>query len=368
MACHAAGSGGVPVVPCDTTQLLPNCASSSQPATLRAVNLLILLDKSASMRKLGLGSTTSNWDAMKNALDMTLGRSKLTINFGLDLFPKADVTGTCTGETCCATLDLWEPLDVPVAPGTDSVPAILSMLASTPPAGGAPAAAALARALDYYTTGDGRCLLGDKYVLFVTAGGPNCHTAAVPACDAPQCVRNLDPEPTCNQETNCCGTPQLAINCLDDESVVTEIQNLKAQGVSTIVVGLPGSEPYAEYLNAFAVAGGQPNPDPGATTAYYAVAESAGVSGLAETLQRINVGLVKSCVIQYATPPDDPDLVDVLVDCNLVPRDPVDGGDGSLWTLDQAARTITLQGGICDQIVNGGAQRIDYIFGCVDPL
>jgi hypothetical protein len=55
----------------------------------------------------------------------------------------------------------------------------------------------------------------------------------------------------------------------------------------------------------------------------------------------------------------------VLVDCNFVPRDPpVDGGDGSFWTFDASYTNITLQGGICEQIVNQGAERIDYVTGC----
>jgi hypothetical protein len=327
--------------------------------------VLVLLDKSGSMGKPGLGSTTSKWDVMKSALNTALGKARLTMNFGLDLFPRADVTSACAGEACCQTAALTDPLTVPVGPGTDTVPLISAALGASTPAGGTPTAAALSRALDYYTTGDGRNLAGDKYVLLVTDGGPNCDTAKVSSCDATKCTRNLDPDPNCNQTTNCCSTSALAVNCLDDGSVNTEILLLAQAGIQTIVVGIPGSDPYVQYLNEFAQSGGMPRI--GGSTAYYAVADSAGAQGLADTLHAITVDLVKSCVIMYTTPPQDPMQISVLVDCAIVPRNPTDGGDGSYWTLDTSAMIITLGGPVCDYIVNTGASRIDYVFGCTAP-
>jgi hypothetical protein len=304
---------------------------------------------------------TTKWDATKSALNTALNASRLTLNVGLDLFPTADVQAACTGEACCAAPDLAEPLTVPIGPGSDTVPTILSVLDTTSPGGGTPTAAGLARALDYYTNGDGFNIPGDKYVLLVTDGAPNCNAAAV--CDATKCLLDLipDSEPSPPVTNPCAGR---GMDCIDDQSVMTEIQALSAAGVSTIVVGLPGSEPFAEYFNAFALAGGKPNPDPTATTAYYAVAESDGVTALTDTLFSITIDLVKDCIITYTKPPDDPGLVNVLVDCIAIPRDPTDGGDGSYWTLDMSTATITLGGPICDRILNQGVNRVDYIFGC----
>jgi hypothetical protein len=149
------------------------------------------------------------------------------------------------------------------------------------------------------------------------------------------------------------------INCLDDGSVTAAIQALGAAGVVTIVVGVPGSGAFVDYLNAFAEAAGELRT--GGST-YYAATDSAGVAGLAETLHDITIDLVKNCVITYTMPPRDPEGVVVLADCNLVPREPLDGGDGSYWTLDQAAKTITLGGPICDRIRNEGVERLDYLF------
>jgi hypothetical protein len=360
----AAGGANV-TKPCDTAASLPNCTASSQTATLRTVNMLVVLDKSGSMAKPGLTGSATKWDAMKTALNTALNKAKLTINFGLDLFPKQDVAATCTGATCCAGPALGDPMTVPIAPGTDTVAPIVATLNATTPGGGTPMAAALAHALDYYTTGDGRNLAGDKYVLLVTDGGPNCDTAAVSSCDGAHCTRNLDPDPNCDTTGNCCSTTALAVNCLDDGSVTTQITNLAAQNIKTIVVGIPGSDPYQAVLNGFAIAGGKPQT--GGATSYYAVADSAGATGLADTLHAITVDLVKSCDITFTKPPDDPDLVNVLVDCKIIPKNPVDGGDGSYWTIDMAKNTITLGGPICDYILKTGAGRVDYVFGCPRP-
>jgi hypothetical protein len=343
---------------------MPGCSSGTQTATVHTVNILIVLDRSSAMNIAPSDYPQTRWEAMKTALGTALNQFQPAINFGLDFFPQADVSRDCTGQDCCAMPGLWVPPTIPVSAGAESVPEILTALDTTSPGGGAPAAAALARALDYYTIGDGRNLCGDKYVLLATLGGANCDPVAVASCDATNCTRNLGPDPDCDLSTNCCSTSSAAIDCLDDQSVIDQIDALRAAGITTIVAGLSSSDAHTPYLNAFAVAGGKPNLDPNAATAYHAVAESAGVTGLADALQRTFVDLLRSCVIQYTTPPMDPERVTVLVDCAIVPREPVDGGDGSYWTLDTSTGTITLGGPICERILDQGAQRIDYIFGC----
>jgi hypothetical protein len=167
------------------------------------------------------------------------------------------------------------------------------------------------------------------------------------------------PDPNCDLDTGCCSAAAQTFGCLDDQAVTQAIQNLRDAGVPTLVVGVPGSDPYAGHLNAFAEAGGLP--DPGATS-YYAITAAPGVFGLAGTLCDPRMA---SCVISLDRLPDDPDLVTVLVDCVIVPKDPVDGGDGSYWVLDPASKTITLGGAICNRIMTEGATRMDYVFGCV---
>src|SRR5437868_2299358 len=56
-------------------------------------------------------------------------------------------------------------------------------------AGGTPTAHALQLASEYFTTGSGKNLAGDKYVLLATDGGPNGNALT---CDAMTCTTNLD--------------------------------------------------------------------------------------------------------------------------------------------------------------------------------
>jgi hypothetical protein len=335
---------------------LGNCVTQSTAATLATTNLLLLLDRSGTMESTPAGLTGTKWDAMRSAFSSALNMPRFTLNFGLDFFPAANVARDCTASACCAVPAPTEPLTVPIGPGSDTVPTILSALDATSPGGGTPIAAALARALDYYTTGDGRNLKGDRYVLLVTDGGPNCNGAL--SCTADTCTRNLDGFPECSPTVNCCSTAALAINCLDDRSVINEIQALASAGIWTIVVAMPGSDPYAQYLDQFAVAGGHTNPM--GPPYYYAVPSSAGVQGLADTLQTIIRDLVTHCGLVVDPPPVNPALFNLAVDCQAVTASANDADGG--WTLD--LWTVTLTGAVCDRIMNGTVTRVDYLLGC----
>ena len=86
--------------------------------------------------------------------------------------------------------------------------------------------------------------------------------------------------------------------CLDDASVVAQIEALYAEaGIPTFVIGIPGTEVYASYLDTFAVAGGATDPD----GSYYAVEATGGVEALAQTFTDITTHLVRGCEIELAT-------------------------------------------------------------------
>jgi hypothetical protein len=242
-------------------------------------------------------------------------------------------------------------INVPIEKGTESVPKILSALDDTAPGGGTPTADALLAAFDYYTKGEGKTLKGDRYVLLATDGGPNCN--GINTCDGDTCTPNLDGQ--CDIANCCEGQGNY---CLDDQSVIEQIEALKEAGISTFVIGIPGTEQYAEYLNQFAIAGGQPNPsgDPD----YYAVSAEDGVQALAQTFKDITTHLVRECEVplQYEAP--DRNKVNVAVNCEVVPFD-----DGAGWEISEDdAKVLILKGDTCDWIQEEGARRIDVFFGC----
>ena len=363
-----AGSGATPgsePPPCESFVGLDNpeeCGADTATAQIKKANMLIVLDKSGSMTA-PLGSTTL-WDATKTALTGALQAVQGIVSFGLVLFPDKDVPFECPLDVCCQTTS-GNMADVPVADGTLTVPQIIETLNTTAPGGGTPIAAGLTRALEYYTTGTGAALDGDKFVMLVTDGGPNCNSGLT--CESMSCTMNLDLRQGCTPSgPNCCaGEPRM---CLDDAAVLAQIEALSAAGIATFVVGIPGTENYASYLDTFATAGGRAQV--GGATQYYAVSESGGVAGLESVFTDITTQLINSCDVQLSRVPPNLQDVNVAVNCEVLPRatfadsgaSPVSGD----WDLDTATSppTVRLLGSTCDYITQTGAERIDVLFGC----
>lgn len=366
-AAGAAGAAGTPTTeppPCDAFIGLDNqmeCGADTATAQIKQANMLIVLDKSGSMTA-PLGSSTL-WDATKTALTGALQAVQGIVSFGLILFPDKDVPFECPLDVCCQTT-AGNMADVPVADGTLTVPQIIDTLNTTAPGGGTPIAAGLTRALEYYTTGTGAALQGDKFVMLVTDGGPNCNAGLT--CDSMSCTMNLDLRQGCTPTgANCCaGEPRM---CLDDDAVLAQINALSAAGIATFVVGIPGTENYASYLDTFATAGGRAQV--GGATQYYAVSESGGVAGLESVFTDITTQLINSCDVTLSRVPPDPTEVNVAVNCEALPRVILDDSGAVVsgdWDLDLATDppTVRLLGSTCDYITQTGAERIDVIFGC----
>jgi hypothetical protein len=227
----------------------------------------------------------------------------------------------------------------------------MQALGDASPGGGTPTAAALAAALTYFTQGEGAELKGDRYVLLATDGGPNCDRDNT--CDADHCTPNLDG--LC-EEGNCCEGE--GAYCLDDAAVVEQLEALSAAGIPTFVVGIPGTEKYAEYLETFAVSGGVVNPN--GPPAYYAVSASGGVEQLTQTFVDITTHLVRSCDVDLGEAPREKKLVNVAVDCEIVPF-----AEGAGWDIDPEMPTqLVIAGEACDRLKSEGARRVDVVYGC----
>jgi hypothetical protein len=337
---------------------LGDCGAQSLGATIKHPNMLIVLDKSGSTQSTPTGFTGTIWDGLKTALSSALNGAKDKIAFGLDLFPAPGVPYECKDK--CCVMPTSPDVTVPVEPGDTGVPKIVAALDATAPGGGTPTAAALARAYDYYTSGPGAGLDGDKYVLLATDGGPNCNSNLNCDSDVNKCTLNLEHNCTNDPTVNCCA--RNGAGCVDDQSVIDQINKLAGAGVKTFVVGIPGSQYYSNFLDAFAVAGGVPNP--AAPPSYYRVDAASGEAGLTKVFTDITQQLLTSCEIELHTTPSDPDLVNVAIDCQVVPSNGTDGTDG--WILDQTTdpQKIVLQGTLCSWVQQQGARNIDVVFGC----
>jgi hypothetical protein len=364
-----------PYTPCENIIGLDmrQCQASSQEAQPLEVDMLVVMDASGSMREAPTGYTMSKWEAVRTALSAAMTEVQGAVAFGLEFFPSS-ATGVAIPSNCapgggapdrCCEMPAGAEMSVPIALGSDTVNQIISELQVNSPSGGTPTAVALQRAYDYFASPAGQALTGGKYVLLATDGGPNCNPGIT--CDTATCTLNLDGTSGCPIDGfSCCGSrPE---GCLDDAATVQKITALRTDlGVTTIVVGIPGSELYEANLNAFAEAGGAALT--GGATSYYRVSAEGGVAELTQTFQTITTQLVTSCRL-----PLDIDLavvnlneVNVAVDCNLVyysAAAPTDTTQ-SWWYYDNvdAPSEIIIDGPKCAEI-QAGVNRIDAIFGC----
>src|SRR4051812_26496723 len=150
-----------------------DCGFTSFAADPPIVNVLLVVDKSGSMKDVPTGFGSDKWTALRGALKDTFDQTATKISFGLDLYPYSGKSGAMLANSC--EMPTGTAVVVPVQAGTKASPLILAALDANPPEGGTPTAAALTRALAYYTTGAGKSLKGEKYVLLATDGGPNCN-------------------------------------------------------------------------------------------------------------------------------------------------------------------------------------------------
>lgn len=358
------------------------CLSDSRVATPQPVNMLLVLDESGSMSDESTYQGQTKWQAMTDALaaalEGTLEDENLSTNiaFGLELFPRGDLSQDCNAEDCCAMAET--PVTVAVGPAATSVPRVIDALRGASPSGLTPTADALEAALAYYTTGQGSTLDGHKYVLLATDGGPNCNGDI--ACEKEECTQNLDG--ACGDtDENCCATGVMNLWCVDHARTAATIEKLAGAGVKTIVVGIPGSEAYRQWLDAFADAGDAPAPDDTGAK-FYEVSRASGMRGLEETFHRITQNLVHSCKIQLSEDPAsyDPWLIKVAVGCKLVPRsvelEDAAGQGGAAgapatrvkenWRVDATTSPVTIEllGDYCDR-AQRGVSRVDVIVDCV---
>lgn len=231
------------------------CANSNFEIEGQIVDMLIVLDRSASM------TDDKLWGPMGRALTEVTAEMNEQINFGMILFPSLDCS--VPYNQCAAPSDVRVEIGDPDAP--KSIAADVSLNGGVGTCGGTPTSAALDTALNYLNSlGDGN----QRFVLLATDGAPNCN-------DKLSCQ-------SC-QSTLSSGTCAVGGQCLDDVNTIRSAQSLADAGYPVYVLGMGGSTKWKNVMNGIAQAGG--------TGSYYAVSNT---SGLLSTLKSIT-GDVVSC-------------------------------------------------------------------------
>ena len=377
---NTGGGGFDPATYCNGLFKEQSCSQTQVQADVRTVNMLLVLDESGSMKDSPTSGADSKWTIMKGALNQALPQVAGDINFGLELFPflpggipPGSISPT---DNCAVPDDVSVAINVPIGPpgtGTTSLQEVLSTVELQSPAGGTPTTRALQQALAYFTTGDGKNLTGTKWVLLATDGGPNCNLGLT--CDAAHCTQNLDCKcgGSCTATDNCCapspGGQSNGFVCLDDAATTSQIKQLADVGVKTFVIGVPGTEAYANSLNSFANAGKMPNPNGANGELYYAISATRAQQDLVDVFGTITTQLIHSCDIALKANPPDPNRVNVAIDCasqQPVPvGSPADAGvDGYYIDYTQNPAHLRLVGAPCNSLTTQGAHNVDIIVGC----
>jgi len=378
------GTGGSGTVQqCARLEALDQCGWQSEQARFKPVEILIVMDKSASMDEPFAEGSERKWPALRRSIRLALEPLAPVIQVGLELFPARELEGTgFTGTEWCTLPPADGTVDVGIGQGVETVPLIADLLTRTNPGGGTPTAEALRRAYEHFRNlpaieGSG----GDRYVILATDGGPNCTADATLTCEYDGCVANLEgldprcptPEEVASGSTliNCCENstpnPTAYLGCVDDEAVIAQIDALWSDlGVRTIVIGIPGSEPFADYLDQFAIHGQSPDPepDPANPRSYYAVTSTEGASGVEQIFRDITADLIHDCEIWLEQEPSPPSMVNVAVDCVVVTKSIDDDGSGWSFDDDTAPTRIIIEGELCDEIRTTGVERVDVVYGC----
>jgi hypothetical protein len=304
-------------------------------------NLYFVLDRSGSM------GDSDKWNTVRIVVSHVMKSLGPRASFGIAIFPNPSDPNPCAPGVQVMSVRQGD------APAGTQGPATSTMLAvtSATPIGGTPTAATLSALLPTLAS-----LQGRTFVILATDGGPNCDPSAV--CGAPACIDNIENLPNCPPAgPSCCDPstngPYAPLDCLDTQPTIDAVAKIKAAGIPTYVIGVPGSAPYASLLDSLATAGGVAR---ASEPLYYRV-DTTDESALDAALAQIAAKITASCTLTLAQPPPDPTHVNVYFDNQAVPADPVNG-----WTLSGA--TVTLVGPACQEVTSGSVLNVRVVAGC----
>lgn len=318
-------------------------------------NVYFVLDGSGSMQQVFEGSSDSKLLHAKFAIRDLLSEIGHRIRYGAAVFPDNG-----KDDDVCAAGDQVFPTtegDSPLCTTDKYGPVLLRFLDSIgfrEAEGGSPISATLATLAPTLTS-----LGPHTSVVLITDGAPNCNPSAV--CDASGCIPNIERQliggQVCGEDVDCCDRavlgPEARANCIDDDASQRVVADLFDEGVQTFVVGMPGSETYADVLDTMAEAGGTARSK--GDTRYYSVRDTA---DLVESLLTIGTQVSLSCEITLENRPPDPALLNVYFDNDPVDFDAIDG-----WSYADDA-SIELNGEACDVLRSGAVNQLQVVAGC----
>ncbi|HEY5920164.1 MAG TPA: VWA domain-containing protein [Kofleriaceae bacterium] len=293
-----------------------NCGGESLELTYVPPNLLLVLDRSCSMRQIPATATMSKWQIAVDSIKQVITSYANDIRWGLTLFPDKTLAE-------CTQQDFAFPLADGNGPGIQAL--LTNALVATDP---------------LYPR--------DPCVTNIDTGLTQAATDPALSDPARQSYLMLI---TDGAQSNGCTAGG------GDAGAEMAVQQLFSHGIKTFVIGFGGAVD-AVQLNKMAVAGGTPQ---SGTTKYFR-ADTAGELDMA-------FASIADQVIgcSYLVDPPPEDLAQTYVwfeKTELVPRDLTHMAG---WDYDPATQLITLYGMYCDRLRTHVVDTVDVIFGCPSP-
>ncbi len=328
------------------------CGNQQIPAVSDPPNLYFVVDRSGSMIDKPAGSAFTKYESARIAISVMLRAVGHRVRYAAGVYP-----ALLNQEGCAPGMPLFpisagdSPKYAAMGENGPVLSELLKRLGNSPPTLGAgtPTAATL-RELEPTILGlDGK----KTYVVLMTDGAPNCNPGL--RCGVDACIPNIEhfssADVNCDDSFNCC-SPQIGGDCVDADASEAAVLDYEKAGVDTFVVGMPGSEAYGKVLNRLAIAGNTARPG---DTAYYAVSDT---DELSLALRSIGAQVAISCDLPLTEAPEDPALVNVYFDDQVVPKSDKDG-----WRYS-GDDSIEFVGPTCDTLSAGDVLNVQVLSGC----
>jgi hypothetical protein len=294
-----------------------NCGHKEFNVMRKPAEVLLLLDRSASMEDPPQGGTGSKWSVVVPGLSEVINQTNGEVSWGLKTFPEGE------GSECIAS-SVTDAIDVKIAPMNGKAVTDQIMM-TTDKGNGTPTGDAIKHAVTYFDSLKATDA-NPKYILLATDGEPSCpggqSTARPYAADA--------------------------------------IKAAAMAGYHTFVVGVSTTKATATAaLNDMAIAGleARADPNPLSTKFYLANTKDELVTSL-----KVITGVVSDCTFPLGEAPPVPENIGVRVGTKLAPKDTTHT-DGWDYTGPDNM-TVKVYGSWCDQIKTSAANTVQMVFAC----
>lgn len=326
-AAGTAGSG-VSIPTAGSTGEGENCGLQTFPLVRVPADILLVLDRSASMQDPPDGATdaTEKWDLVVPALTEVINSTNETVAWGMKSYPEGE------GNECIVG-SVTDKIDVPIADG-NAAAVNAAVTATTAEGNGTPTGDAVKQAVAYMKTLTNN---HSKFLLLATDGEPSCAGTT---------------EDTAQARTY----------------AVQAVADALAAGYPTYVVGVATTKTSATTaLNNMATAGGKPRADANPLATRYYLANTK--DELVQSLKTITGEVNRSCVFALDPPPPHPEFTAVKLVTASMPDGVTIARDSSKsngWDYNNGQFTsLEVFGAQCDTIQNG-ASEVKIVYGCAN--